>query len=491
MKLESDTCYSALVSRDARFDGKFFVGVATTGIYCRPVCRVKTPKQVNTRFFQSAAAAEKAGFRPCLRCRPELAPGYAPLDSGSTLACAAKEFIDKGFLHDKSTEDLANRLGISSRYLRRIFIATYGVNPRDYNQSRRFLLARQLLTDTHLKISDIAMAAGFKSQRRFNSSFKSAYRQSPGELRRRGKDNSTNTLVMELGYRAPFAWREFLNFLRPRQIADMEEVTEDGYRRTLGWNDLDGNPLLGWIDIRHLEDKQRFSIQVSLSLLPQISWIRNRLSHFLDLSHNPAEIETRIGDQENVTAGLRIPGCLDSFEAGVRAILGQQISVTTAIRKVHAFVERFGQPVETPYESLSRAFPKPGLIAQTAIEDIASLGIIRQRAGAIILLAEMCHQDSSFLEPGLDVESQMNQLRSIPGIGDWTAHYIALRGLGWTDAFPAADVGVLKALSHIENRPIKAAEARELAQSWRPWRAYKTIHLWQQLAVPPPSTTED
>ncbi|OZG73743.1 hypothetical protein BTA51_07985 [Hahella sp. CCB-MM4] len=500
MELDHNTCYSALLSRDTRFDGLFFVGVSSTGIYCRPVCRVKTPKQVNTQFFISAAAAEKAGYRPCLRCRPELAPGLSPLDSGNTLAISAKEMIDKGLLQELSTEELAAKLGITDRYLRRIFNETFGVSPQEYNHSRRLLLARQLLMDCSLRISDIALAAGFNSQRRFNSAFKDAYRQAPSTFKRNPVNGQGDTFYLEVGYRAPFAWQQFRDFLQPRIIPGVEWVYEDGYRRTLRLVDCKGTIHSGWIDIRHLPKKHRFGITLPLSLLPQLSWIKNRVTHFLDLSNNPVETNTFFSDAQNWIDGLsridrpsrtdglgwinglRVPGSFSGFEIGVRAILGQQISVAAAIKKLGQFSEEFGSSTETPFPELHTAFPTAIDMEHVTVDSIASLGVIRQRAQAILLLAAHSRQDPMFLEPGINIDNQIQQLLEVKGIGEWTAQYIAMRGLGWTDAFPAADVGVLKALAIFRDQQIKATEAKEIARQWRPWRSYITMHFWNLLA---------
>ena len=478
MELTRDICYSALVSRDARFDGHFFVGVSTTGIYCRPICRVRTPNAANTHFFPSAAAAEKAGYRPCLRCRPEIAPGYAPVDSGHSLAHAARQMIDKGMLDTHSAEHLAARLGISSRYLRRIFHDQYGVSPGEYNHSRRLLLAKQLLTDTRLPISDIALAAGFRSLPRFNTVFRQTYRMPPSRFRRQGIAADANVFSFELGYRPPYAWRQLLHFLQPRAIRGVEAVAGDSYRRVITLRDAGGDSWTGWVEISHRAARQRIAIKLAHGLLPRLSIIRSSLSHFLDLSQNPHEIQAALGQLQDWQPGLRMPGCLDGFEAAVRAIAGQQITVGAAITWLHKFVDRFGCEVATPFPDLNRSFPSATTIAELAVEQIAELGIIRQRAAAIIELARRYREDPTLLEPGFDAENKIGRLLTIPGIGDWTAQYIAMRALSHADAFPAADAGVLAALSTLNGHKMQAAQARHLAQSWRPWRSYMTLHLW-------------
>lgn len=478
MELTPDICYSALLSRDPRFDGRFFVGVSSTGIYCRPVCRVKTPKAANSHFFNSAAAAEKAGYRPCLRCRPEIAPGYAPVDSGQNLAWAAKTLMDQGLLDEHNSEYLASRLGISSRYMRRIFHREFGVSPVEYNQSRRLLLAKQLLTDTRLGLSEVAMAAGFNSLQRFNATFREKYQMPPSKFRSKGAAAKDDSVTLELGYRPPYAWEQLLHFLQPRMIAGVEAITDNCYRRVVAWTDSAGKLHTGWFEISHLAARQRIGVTLAHSLLPQLGGFRHRLGHLLDLAHNPMETAAALRDVANWHCGLRIPGCIDGFEAGVRAIVGQQITVTTAIKLLHRFVDRFGIEIATPFPDLSRAFPPADIIAGLSVEQIAELGIIRQRANAIIELATQSRDDPTLLQPGMDTENQIRRLLAIPGIGDWTAQYIALRALSHTDAFPAADAGVLAALSELSGRKIKAAEAGRLSQQWRPWRGYMTVHLW-------------
>lgn len=479
MNLDHAACYSALLSRDSRFDGRFFVGVSSTGIYCRPICRVKPPKAANAHFFPSAAAAEKAGYRPCLRCRPEIAPGYAAMDSAQSLAFAAKELIDKGLLDKHSAEYLAQRIGVTSRYLRCVFQQVFGVSPSEYNQSRRLLLAKQLLTDTQLSLSDVAAAAGFSSQQRFHVSFKSQYRLPPLRFRKQNAAVCADHFDLELGYRPPYAWSRLLAFLDSRAITGVEAVSEDRYRRVI---QIPGTDQAGWIEVRHLPSKERLGVRVSHGLLPQLSWLRNRLCHALDLSQNPAEIAAVFTAVPDWCAGLRIPGCIDSFEIAVRAILGQQITVAAASTLLQRFVERFGAAIDTPWPGLLRAFPSPAVVAEIPQERIAELGIIRQRAQAILSLAEQAQHDPLLLEPGLDPEQQIARLQALPGIGPWTAHYIALRGLAWSDAFPATDAGVLNALAaQLGQRPGQR-EVNALAQTWRPWRGYMTLHLWQRLA---------
>lgn len=482
MELTHDSCYAALLSRDPRFDGRFFVAVTSTGIYCRPVCRVRTPKAANTLFFPSAAAAEKAGYRPCLRCRPEIAPGHAPLDSGRNLAHAARELMDKGFLEHLSLEQLAARLGIGSRYLRRIFRAEFGVSPHHYHQSRRLLLARQLLADTGLPMIEIALAAGFTSLQRFNGSFRQHYQLPPSRFRRGSAPPDTEGFYLELGYRPPYDWDALMAYLARRALAGVEEVDSHHYRRVVSLVDPAGQPRHGWLEITHRAHRQCIGVRLAQPLLPALAMIRNRVGHFLDLNQSPADIQAALGDTPHWRPGLRLPGCVDGFEAAVRAIAGQQISVAAALRWLGGFVDHFGTPVTTPFANLDRAFPPPALIADQRAERIAALGINRQRAGAIVALARACRDDPGLLESGLDPEPRIRRLLAIPGIGDWTAQYIALRALAHPDAFPAADAGVLGALSRLHGRAIDAREAASLSRPWQPWRGYMTVHLWQSPA---------
>lgn len=470
--LDTDQCYRALLSHDARFDGRFFVGVRTTRIYCRPVCTVKPPLAKNCRYFPSAAAAETEGFRPCLRCRPELAPGFATVDANRRLAQSAARLIDDGKLQEASLEELAAHLAVTDRHLRRVFQQEFGVSPVEYAQTQRLLLAKRLLTDTDMTVLDVAMASGFQSLRRFNDLFGKRYRMTPGELRKsRGTQSPTDRLVFDLAYRPPYDWPSTLAFLAKRAIAGVEVVDDKRYRRTMR-----AGKLAGWIEVAPAPKRAALRVTVSASLAPALPSVLSRVKALFDLACNPAEIAEALGPLAKANPGLRLPGAVDGFEIAVRAILGQQVTVKAAITIAGRFTKAFGESYETPFEGLERLFPKPEAIANLTQDDVAKHGIIAARARAIIALAKALEEGDLSLEPTAEIEATVAALERIPGIGSWTAQYIAMRALAWPDAFPHPDVAVLKAMRHDKPR-----DALANAEAWRPWRAYAVLHLWKSL----------
>lgn len=478
MPLEPSHCYQALLARDARFDGRFFVGVTSTGIYCRPVCTVKPPKAQHCRFFSNAAGAEAEGFRPCLRCRPELAPGYATVDASARCARAAALRIQDGSLNEAGVDQLAAQLGVTDRHLRRVFRAEFGVSPVEYAQTQRLLLAKQLLTDTGLPLTEVALAAGFGSLRRFNALFKSRYRLSPGAMRRAGGAGH-GELRFELGYRPPYDWDHLIHFLAGRAIPGVEEIDAQCYRRTVhiqreaGW-------LSGWIEVKPVTGRNTLAVIVAPELAPVLPAVLNRVKLLFDLASRPDDIAAVLGPLAAPRPGLRVPGSFDSFEMSVRAILGQQVSVRAASTLAARFSAAFGAPLTTPFPGLSRTFPTPAQIAALDVDAIAALGIVGTRARAIIALAQALATGKLQLGPAVDIEKAIDTLCELPGIGPWTAHYIAMRALAWPDAFPAADMGVLKALG---TRSVRESEQR--SQIWQPWRAYAVMHLWHGGAAAP------
>lgn len=463
-------CLDALRARDARFDGRLFVGVATTRIYCRPVCRVRTPLARNCRFFRSAAAAEAAGFRPCLRCRPELAPGYAAVDAQARLARRAAALIEAG-PGEGGLEAVASRLGVTARHLRRVFDAEFGVSPVDYAQTQRLLLAKRLLTDTALPVTEVALAAGFGSLRRFNALFQARYRMTPTRLRAQAPDASpSDELRFLLAYRPPYDWDWVLGFLAARTIAGVETVADGAYRRVVA---LDDPPIAGWVEVRQARKGDLLEVRVAPSLARCIPELLARVRRVFDVEARPDEIAAGLGAWAGERPGIRLPGGFDGFELAARAILGQQVSVKAAHTLAGRVAARFGLPVETPFEGLNRAFPAAAVLAAQAPEDVAALGIVRQRAAALVGLARAVAEGRLTLDPAVDVDEALAALRALPGIGDWTAQYVAMRALGWPDAFPASDLVLMRALGV---RTPKAALAA--AEAWRPWRGYAVMHLW-------------
>jgi AraC family transcriptional regulator of adaptative response / DNA-3-methyladenine glycosylase II len=476
MLLDADQCYRALRTHDSRFDGRFFVGVATTRIYCRPVCTARTPHRANCTFYPSAAAAEAEGFRPCLRCRPELAPGYAVVDANRRLAQAAAGLVEDGRLVDANLAELASALRVTDRHLRRVFQQEFGVTPVDYAQTHRLLLAKRLLTDTDLPIIEVAMASGFASLRRFNDLFRTRYRMTPGELRRAAPSRApADRLAFDLAFRPPYDWPAMLAFLERRAIAGVEAVDARTYHRTIRV-ERRGKTFTGWISVAPSARRPALRVLVSASLAGALPVVLARVKQLFDLACRPDEISQALGELAAGNPGLRLPGAIDGFEVAVRAILGQQITVKAAATLARRFVDAFGDPIAAPDERLARLFPQVEAIAALPFARIAALGIIASRAQAIVALAQAMASGRLRLDPSAVVPETVSTLEGIPGVGPWTAQYIAMRALAWPDAFPHPDVAVLKAL-----KERRARNALTLAEAWRPWRAYAVLHLWKSL----------
>ncbi len=496
---DDDACYLALKAHDARFDGSFFTGVTSTGIYCRPVCKVRTPRRENCRFFTLAAQAEQAGFRPCLRCRPELAPGastWSTQDASGMLARQAARLLDDPAGWPDAAPAmtaLAARLGVSDRHLRRIFEAQLGVSPLQYLQTRRLLTAKQLLTDTDLPVTRVALASGFASLRRFNAAFAAHYGLNPTRLRREGRAREGAGVAVQLGYRPPYDIGAMLGFFARRGIVGQEFVTgedEDALLgRTLSFQ-AGARTHTGWLTIRFDPARQSVLLRVSDSLCEVLPLVISRVRALLDLDADPAVINAGLASssitQHGAFAldarldGLRVPGCLDGFELAVRAILGQQITVAAARTLGQRLLEAFGEPLATPWPALNRLFPTAQALAQASGDALGQLGIVRQRQTAIAALAQATAQGQLALDGNADVTATLATLKALPGIGDWTAQYIAMRALRWPDAFPAGDVALQKALGVASER-----EAERASQVWRPWRSYAVVRAWHQGATPP------
>ena len=480
--LDADACYRAVAAHDARFDGAFFIGVTSTGIYCRPVCRVKTPRRENCRFFAHASQAEGAGFRPCLRCRPELAPqtlAWSAQDASALLAQHAARLLDSPDAWGDevpSVAGLAARLGVSDRHLRRVFEAELGVSPMDWLQTRRLLAAKQLLADTRLPVAQVALAAGFASLRRFNAAFAAQYRMSPTALRRDGSEAKPGDgIAVTLGYRPPYDVREMLQFLQQRGIAGVEQIDVAAHTvaRTLRLDD----DTCGWVACRFEPEQHRVQVRVADSLAPQLPRVIARVRAWLDLDADPAAIHAVLGADYPALAGLRVPGTPDGFELAVRAVLGQQVTVAAARTLTTRLVERFGTPLATPIDGLTRLFPTPAALAAASGDELGQLGLVRQRQAAIHALAQAVSSGQISLHAGADVQPTPDALKALPGLGAWTADYIALRALRWPDAFPSGDMALQKALAP-EGQRLTARAAESRAERWRPWRAYAVIRAW-------------
>jgi AraC family transcriptional regulator of adaptative response / DNA-3-methyladenine glycosylase II len=485
MNLDDDAAYEVIKARDARFDGRLFVGVTSTGIYCRPVCRVRTPRRENCRFFGSPAQAEAQAFRPCMKCRPEIAPGpglaWTTMDASRTLAVQAAHWLDghTGSGGVPSIAALAERLGVSDRHLRRIFHAEHGVTPLQYLQTRRLLLAKQLLTDTRLAVTEVAHASGFLSVRRFNAAFADSYRMSPTALRR---DTTRDTpaddaVVLHLGLRAPYDHVALLRFLGARAVPGVEHVVASSVRRSVRAGVLADTA--GWLEAEFLADRNLVRLRFAPALAAASSRVVATVRRWLDLDADPATIDGALADLPGAP-GLRLPGSVDAFEMAVRAVLGQQVTVAAARTLARRLVDRFGEPAASPWPEIDRWFPGPATLAAAPVDRIAELGIIRARAGAIQALATAWPALSERLRGEATPERLIEDLCALPGIGPWTAHYIAMRATGWPDAFPPKDVAVLNAMNVLYGTT-SPREAERLAERWQPWRAYAVLRLWNSL----------
>ncbi len=482
MHLDHNACYHAVQSRDRRFDGWFFVGVTSTGVYCRPVCAVRTPQQKNCRFFATPAAAERAGFRPCLRCRPELAPGHSLAEMSSNLARAAARMIDEGFLQEHDLAALAAAVGVTDRHLRRIFRAEFDVSPVEYAQTQRLLLAKRLLTDTAMPVGDIAFAAGFGSVRRLNSGFTEHYGFAPTRLRARathaGRPEDGPTLM--LGYRPPFAWHALLDFLRARAVDGVEVVDADSYARTITV-DYGGTQHTGWLHARNVPQRHAVALTLSASLMQAMPPVLARARRLFDLDCRPDLVDAHLGALAADTPGLRVPGAVDGFEIAVRAIAGQVISLAQARRILARMTAVYGTPLAQPRDGLPMTFPTAAALAQVDPHTLsAQTGLQASRAAAVVELARAIHDGSLRLEPLVPLAPTLAALQALPGVGEWTAQYIAMRALGWPNAFPLGDYVLRKRLANGDGSLPTRRAMVERAEPWAPWRAYAAMHLWHR-----------
>lgn len=481
LPLDRVACYRALAAKDARFDGVFFTGVKTTGIYCRPVCAVKTPRESSCQFFGSAAAAEAAGFRPCLRCRPELAP-YALQQN---LAHAVWQRIAGGALNDGDLERLAQEVGVSSRQLRRVLLQHFGVTPVELAQTQRLLFAKKLLQETALPMAEIAYAAGFGSVRRFNALFSQRYGIAPTAIRRAAEHAGVagrDALTLRLAYRPPFHWQRIAGYLAGRAIPGIESVHQtrgqDVYVRSVRIGAAEG-----WLRVTHLPQRCQLAVEASAALAPVLMPLLTRVRAQFDLDANPAVIEAHLRRDAALACridalpGLRVPGAFDAFELAVRAVLGQQVSVAGATTLSGRLVARYGDPASTPFPSVTHHFPHATALAAAGAENIAAIGLPQARAQTIANLARFAAQGGLQMRPGIALEEAIARLKSVRGVGDWTAHYIALRALRFPDAFPAGDLGLQKAAAE-EGARLTEKQLAARAGAWSPWRGYAALVLW-------------
>jgi AraC family transcriptional regulator of adaptative response / DNA-3-methyladenine glycosylase II len=482
MRQESHTLYKALTARDPRFDGIFFVGVTSTDIYCRPICPVKTPKEANCRFFDSPQEAEQEGFRPCLRCRPELAPGAAPVDDAQRIAHLMVQRIEEGLDDDDGLEAIAGQFELSSRQIRRIIQRELGVPPMQLILTRRLLLAKQLLTETSLPVTQIAFASGFASLRRFNDAFSSRYGMPPSRLRKKAVDatsasRGTDTSTLQLSYRPPYDWAGILAFLKARELKGVEFVTDDFYARTVHLDDRKG-----WIKVTQANKKNALLLELTNDLSPVLPVLLSRVRDLFDVNARPDIINKHLRKDKvlnpliKANPGTRVPGAFNGFEMGLRAILGQQVTVKAATTIACRLIETFCEPIATPFPELNYLTPSPAKIARASIDDLAKHGIVRARCKSIMALARAHVSGELSLDSGAhhNPNATIERLAELPGIGPWTAHYIAMRALRWPDAFPKEDIAVLNKLGGVS-----AKQAEQMSQAWRPWRSYAVLHLWR------------
>ena len=466
-------------SRDARFDGRFYIGVRTTGIYCRPICPANTPKSENVTFFPTAAAASEAGYRPCLRCRPECAPGTPAWSGTSATVRRGLKLIANGALDNSNVEELATRLGVTSRHLRRLFTRHLGASPLAVAHTQRLHFAKQLIDQTQLPMQDIALAAGYGSVRRFNDSFVKTYGRSPRELRRAGEPpaaaSGTKALTVRLPCRTPFDWTSLLAFFAARAVPGVESVDDDSYRRTVV---IDGQP--GIIELRN--DGSNMLLAMRGVGTSNIFSIVQRCREMFDLDAPMQEItDVLAGDRLlrrmlRKNPGVRVPGAWDGFELAVRAVLGQQISVRAATTIAGRIASAYGESAADPaYPGLTHLFPVPERLARARFRNI---GVTRTRAATLRRLAQAVVDGSLVFDGSQDPAAFRESLLAIPGIGNWTAEYVAMRALKNPDAFPAADLGLLRAFDRPGRPRLKPAQLEEMSQAWRPWRAYAALLLW-------------
>jgi AraC family transcriptional regulator, regulatory protein of adaptative response / DNA-3-methyladenine glycosylase II len=474
-------CDQARRSRDARFDGLFFTAVTSTRIYCRPVCPAPTPKPQNIRYFSTAAAAEAEGFRPCLRCRPELSPGNAQWQRADDHVARALRAINDGALQDGGLEAVCARLDIGTRQLRRLFEQKFGTSPIAVATTQRLLFAKQLLSQTRMPMIEVAMASGFGSLRRFNAAFQGAYRMPPSRLRGNIPDQAEDSLQLRLSYRPPFDFARSLAFLRQRVIPGIETIDDQRYRR-----DLILSEKCAWFEVEQIPDEHALKVRAHNIPALDLADVVRRIRRMFDLDADPSNVESILRQdplfrgKNAFSSGLRVPGGYDGFEVAVRAILGQQISVAATTTFARRLVTRLGETRTTEDGSAICRFPTP---AQLADADLESIGIIRSRAHALRSMARAVADGRVHFRAEQTLDAFISAWTALPGIGDWTANYIALRALAHPDAFPAGDL-ILRRQAAAAGAALSEKSLRVLAEQWRPWRAYAVIQLWSRAGNP-------
>ena len=476
MELDWRVCSRARISRDPRFDGKFFIGVRGSKVYCRPICPAPTAKEKNCRYFPTAAAAAEAGYRPCLRCRPECSPGTpAWIGTPNTVSRALRLISESGL--DGGVEALAQHLGVGSRHLRRLFIRHLGAAPNAVAQTRRLHFAKKLIDETTLPMQEVAAASGFGCVRRFNAAIRTTYKRTPTQIRRLSRQAVSlpeDQYLFHLRFRPPYDWQGMLAFLGPRATSGVEAVEGNLYRRSIFFQGA-----AGYFEVSCDNESNTLVVRVQFGDPRALFFIIERVRAMFDLNADWTAItgvlraDPLLSDSLRSNPGLRVPGCWNGFELGVRAILGQQITVKGATRLAGALVNKFGQRFSAS-NGLSHVFPQPSSLAEA---DVASIGLPKARARTIQSFARAVRDNQISFEGVLDCSAFLLRLCDIPGIGKWTAQYIAMRTLGEPDAFPSGDLGLLRSLS-LEN----PRDLEQRAEAWRPWRAYAAMYLWSHFS---------
>jgi len=478
--LNRRACEQARLTRDPRFDGLLFIAVRSTGIYCRPICPAPSAKSRNVEYYANAASAAAAGYRPCLRCRPEAAPG-TPLHGRSAMVAGALRLIEGGLLDTGSVADLAARVGVGARHLRRLFDLEIGAGPLEVAATRRLHFAKKLLGETALPVTQIAHASGYRSLRRFNAAFLGNYGQAPRSLRRgraalASHATKAAALSLRLPYRAPYDLPALLAFFARRAIPGIEQVDEHGYARHFA---IDG--VAGSLRVRPVPGDDALALEVAFPLAAHLQQITARVRRMFDLDADIGAINAHLRSDARLRAGIRrhpgqrLPGGWDGFEVAIRAVLGQQISVAAARTLAQRLVERHGAEAALADGTTVRLFPAPETVA---VADLAAIGLTRQRAATLRALARAVCDGTVTFRPEQTLQQFVASWTAVPGIGAWTAHYMAMRALGDPDAFPAADLVLRKAVA-VDGVPLSTRALELMAEAWRPWRAYAVMHLWR------------
>ena len=486
MNLDPKICERARLSRDARFDGRFFVCVTTTGIFCRPICPAPPPKPRNVRFYPTAAAAAEAGFRPCLRCRPETSPGTPVWQGTSTTVSRALKLISTGALDEGSVEELSDTLGVTSRHLSRLFLKHLGASPIAVAQTRRLQNAKKLLDETGLSMTDVALSSGYGSLRRFNAAFQKMYGRPPSQLRKALANNASKPaeagLSLLLPYRPPFDWNSLVEFLAARATPGVETVDGTSYRRTISLNGK-----TGIFEVAPVAGKNCLNLRVEFPGSRALFRIVERVKRIFDLDAVPDEITSHLRRDRRLAGlvkrypGLRVPGAWDGFELAVRAVLGQQISVKAATTLAGRLAHTYGEPRNSANGNKpDLLFPAPETLAKASLTKI---GLTQARAKTLRLLAKAVSQGRISFDTSMETATLLTRLNQVPGIGDWTAQYIALRALSEPDAFPSTDLGLLRAASNGD--VLSPGSLLAQAEAWRPWRGYAAMYLWKSYSEKP------